>query len=204
MRSHSFADSTSRVTNSNRAAFQRRNTIDIIDNQTTLRQTSSSSTDEERALSTISSTADLSFLSLHCNSASNTENQAIETAAVADATEEHHERTQCNIRQLTHQFSMSCANPWTDDFIAPDYHANDSHSVTLPTLMHHLQSVMGDGITHAEVGEVFFELLKDKKQNPVTENDDLEELAPCVFREDDLRERFCNIVRSVCIDELRS
>mmetsp|Transcript_35713 Transcript_35713/g.41380 ORF Transcript_35713/g.41380 Transcript_35713/m.41380 type:complete len:87 (-) Transcript_35713:500-760(-) len=86
-----------------------------MDNQATLRQTSSSSTDEERALSTISSTADLSFLSLHCNSASNTENQAIETAAVADATEEHHERTQCNIRQLTHQFSMFCSNLWTDD-----------------------------------------------------------------------------------------
>mmetsp|Transcript_8122 Transcript_8122/g.8332 ORF Transcript_8122/g.8332 Transcript_8122/m.8332 type:complete len:101 (-) Transcript_8122:117-419(-) len=66
--------------------------------------------------------------------------------------------------------------------------------------MHHLQSVMGDGITSAEVGEVFFELLKDKKQNP-SEDDDLEELAPCVFREDDLRERFCNIVRRVCIDE---
>mmetsp|Transcript_17564 Transcript_17564/g.21532 ORF Transcript_17564/g.21532 Transcript_17564/m.21532 type:complete len:133 (-) Transcript_17564:146-544(-) len=95
---------------------------------------------------------------------------------------------------------MSCANPWTDDFIAPEYHANDSHFVTLPTLMHHLQSVMGDGITSAKVGEVFFELLKDKKQNP-SEDDDLEELAPCVFREDDLRERFCNIVRRVCIDE---
>jgi len=57
------------------------------------------------------------------------------------------------ICQLTHEFATTCSNPWTDDFIAPEYHANDSHFVTLPTLMHHLQSVMGDGITHAEVGK---------------------------------------------------
>ena len=68
--------------------------------------------------------------------------------------------------------------------------------------MHHLQSVKGDWITHAEVGEVFLELLKDKKQNPNEEIDDLvTELAPCVFREDDVRERFCGIVTRVCINE---
>ena len=84
-----------------------------------------------------------------------------------------------------------------DDFIAPDCHANVSHFVTSLTLMHHLQSAMGDGITDAEVREVFFELLKDKKQNPVDVEDgdggddgtEVTELAPCVFWEDGLRER---------------
>jgi len=109
MRSHSFSDSTSRVPNSNCNAFQRRNTLDIIDNQATSRQTSSSSTEEKCALLTISSTADLSSLSLQSQSASDTENQVTESASEADALE--HERTQCNIRQLTHQLTMSCANP---------------------------------------------------------------------------------------------
>mmetsp|Transcript_8122 Transcript_8122/g.8329 ORF Transcript_8122/g.8329 Transcript_8122/m.8329 type:complete len:190 (-) Transcript_8122:352-921(-) len=123
MRSHSFADSTSRVPNSNRSAFQRRNTIDSMDNQATSRQTSSSN-EEKRALSTIFFAVDLSSLSLNCDSTSDTDIQATESASktdnqvtksASDAPEEHHEQSQCNIRQLTQQFSMSCVNPWTDD-----------------------------------------------------------------------------------------
>eukprot|EP00592_Proboscia_alata_P026980 CAMPEP_0194445614 /NCGR_PEP_ID=MMETSP0176-20130528/127966_1 /TAXON_ID=216777 /ORGANISM="Proboscia alata, Strain PI-D3" /LENGTH=51 /DNA_ID=CAMNT_0039272205 /DNA_START=629 /DNA_END=781 /DNA_ORIENTATION=+ len=51
---------------------------------------------------------------------------------------------------------------------------------------------MGDGITHAEVGGVFFELLKDNVEaDNGADGDGMEvtELAPCGFREDDLRER---------------
>ena len=118
MRSHSFADATLWVPNSNRSTFQRRNTIDTIDNQATSRKTSSANK-KKHVLSTISCTAKLSSLSLH--STSDTDNQVTESAS--DTPEEHHERndTQSNIRQLYHEFSFSCSNPWTEDFIAPDY-----------------------------------------------------------------------------------